>query len=34
MTTTKTVAEKTAPTEEPVRFCGVHHRALNTDDMK
>jgi catechol 2,3-dioxygenase-like lactoylglutathione lyase family enzyme len=34
MTTTKTVAAKVAFTEDPVHFRGVHHLALNTDDMK
>jgi catechol 2,3-dioxygenase-like lactoylglutathione lyase family enzyme len=34
MTTTKTVATKSALAEESVRFRGIHHLALNTDDMK
>lgn len=34
MVGTRAAAEKTALSEEPARFRGVHHLALNTDDMK
>jgi catechol 2,3-dioxygenase-like lactoylglutathione lyase family enzyme len=34
MTTTKTAAANSAHAEESVRFRGIHHLALNTDDMK
>jgi catechol 2,3-dioxygenase-like lactoylglutathione lyase family enzyme len=34
MTTTNTVATKTTLAEESVSFRGIHHLALNTDDMK
>lgn len=34
MTTTEAVATKIEPGETELRFRGVHHLALNTDDMK